>query len=104
MGFACELDYAFGFQYEADVGSDLVECEYDHVFTGTVRTAAVRPRADEVADWAWVDPEVLRTDVCTHPEDYTVWFRLLLDRTLTPTSAADSSFPGTSSLGSGLES
>ena len=86
MGFACELTYAFGFQYEAEVGGDLVESEYDHVFTGTVDRADVRPHADEVADWTWVTPRELRADVATNPGDYTVWFRLLLDRTLTPAS------------------
>jgi isopentenyl-diphosphate delta-isomerase len=84
MGFACDLDYAFGFQYEADVGPGLVECEVDHVLTGTVTRADVRPNAREVSDWTWVAPSELRPRVADNPSAYTVWFRLLLSR-LSPT-------------------
>jgi isopentenyl-diphosphate delta-isomerase len=81
MGFQCDLHRAFGFVYRADVGNGLVEHEYDHVFLG-VADAAVAANPDEVADWRWVDPPVLRTDVAHHPERYTFWFRHILDRTL----------------------
>lgn len=83
MGFTCTLDRKFGFTYRASVGGDLTEHEYDHVFVGrTLTTPDVMPHPDEVSDWRWVDPHALRDDVAARPERYTVWFRLVLDRTL----------------------
>ncbi len=88
MGFSCELTPAFHFSYRASVGDDLTEHEYDHVFVGVVDDIAIRPHPDEVADWAWVAPSALRTDVEAHPDRYTVWFRKLLDRALTNAPAS----------------
>jgi isopentenyl-diphosphate delta-isomerase len=82
MGFSCTLAPAFHFTYRASVGDTLTEHEYDHVFVGIVDDIAIRPNPDEVADWAWVAPSALRSDVEAHPERYTVWFRKLLDRAL----------------------
>lgn len=83
MGFTCTLDRVFGFTYRADVGSDLQEHEFDHVFVGrTHRRPQVTPHPDEVSDWQWVDPSALCDDIEAHPERYTVWFRLVLHRAL----------------------
>lgn len=89
MGFSCPLTPAFHFTYRADVGSRLIEHEYDHVFVGTVDAVDVQPHPDEVADWAWMAPAALRKDVATHPERYTVWFRRLLDPTLSHVSSPE---------------
>lgn len=94
MGFFCELTPAFHFTYRAPVGTDLTEHEYDHVFVGYVDEATIRPDPNEVAEWAWVSPSSLQKMVATHPEQYTVWFRHLLDRVLStaaspPLSAED---------------
>ena len=91
MGFSCTVTPTFHFTYEASVGDNLTEHEYDHIFVGTVDDVSVRPNADEVADWAWMGPEALRADVAATPDRYTVWFRRLLepvlaDAPLVPTS------------------
>jgi isopentenyl-diphosphate delta-isomerase len=83
MGFTCAVERAFGFTYRAEVGDNLQEHEYDHVFIGYTDTApAISPNPAEVSDWRWTDPHGLRADVAAHPERYTVWFRMVLDRTL----------------------
>ncbi|MFP4228906.1 MAG: isopentenyl-diphosphate Delta-isomerase [Salinivenus sp.] len=82
MGFSCPVTPAFQRTYRTPVDNGLVEHELDHVFVGTVRDAAIRANPDEVAEWAWVTPTALRTDVAAHPERYTPWFRLLLDDAL----------------------
>lgn len=91
MGFSCELTPAFHFTYRAAVAPELTEHEYDHVFVGIVDDITIRPNPSEVSDWTWITPAALRTDVETHPDRYTVWFRKLLDRGLTqapdPTTA-----------------
>jgi isopentenyl-diphosphate delta-isomerase len=82
MGFSCSITPAFHFTYRAPVGPTLTEHEYDHVFVGVADGLDVQPNPDEVADWAWMAPSVLRADVAAHPDRYTVWFRRLLDRAL----------------------
>jgi len=93
MGFSCPLTPAFHFTYRAAVDENLTEHEYDHVFLGTVDEVAVRPNADEVADWAWMDPAALRADVAATPDRYTVWFRRLLEPILSEAPHAPTSEP-----------
>lgn len=89
MGFSCNLTPAFHFTYWAPVGTGLTEHEYDHVFVGRVDDVAINPDPTEVAEWAWVSPTSLQKMVATHPEQYTVWFRRLLNPVLTnPSSPA----------------
>jgi len=78
LGFDASLTPAFRKTYHLPVGNDLVEHEHNHVFVGRVEAPTVRPSADEVADWRWVEPAALRDDVSAHPDRYTTWFRLLL--------------------------
>lgn len=89
MGFTCALTPVFHFTYQAPVGSDLTEHEYDHVFVGVADEAPVQPNAAEVADWAWMHPTSLQADVAAHPDRYTVWFRRLLDRALAEAPTPD---------------
>ena len=81
MGFVCPVRRLFGFVYRAEFAEGLVEHEYDHVFVGRFDGRPV-PDAAEVADWRWIAPDALRQDVHAHPERYTYWFRLVLDRVL----------------------
>ncbi|HHP7239457.1 isopentenyl-diphosphate Delta-isomerase [Longibacter sp.] len=86
MGFECALHRAFHFVYRAEVGNGLIEHEFDHVFIGHARPTVV-PNADEVSDWAWVEPDHLLSDIAAHPDRYTYWFRHILSRTLSHVSA-----------------
>ncbi|MBU7017970.1 MAG: isopentenyl-diphosphate Delta-isomerase [Theionarchaea archaeon] len=81
MGFDCELEEIFSFIYKAKVGT-LTEHELDHVFIGRYdRDVHFNP--DEVGGCKWVTIESLRKDVQTHPELYTEWFKIALEKTLT---------------------
>lgn len=80
MGFSCELERIFGFVYKARLDG-LYEHEYDHVFVGRFEAAPVlNPK--EASDWCWAEAEPLIQKVRNHPERYTVWFRLTLERVL----------------------
>jgi len=81
MGFDCPLEHLFAFTYEAALDHDLMEHEYDHVFLGTY-AGDVAPDLVEVAEWTWVEPAELQRRVQEHPEEYAVWFRLVLPRAL----------------------
>ena len=81
MGFDCELTELFSFTYHAELENDLFEHELDHVFIGHYDGHPV-PDPDEVDDWKWMGIEELRQDVEEAPEQYTYWFKLILDRVL----------------------
>jgi isopentenyl-diphosphate delta-isomerase len=77
MGFVCELNEAFSFIYKAELDQGLTEHEYDHVFIGEFNgEPQINP--NEVADWKYVDLEMLKQDVDRNPENYTVWFKIAL--------------------------
>ncbi len=80
LGIVCgKLEKKFDFIYKAAVNSSLTEHEFDHVFFGTFE-GAIKPNPEEVCAYAWVAPEILKKDVENHPEKYTIWFRILLDK------------------------
>jgi isopentenyl-diphosphate delta-isomerase len=81
MGFDCELEEVFQFVYQVQLGEDLFEHEYDHVFVGTCEIEP-EPDPEEVADWKWVEVEELWQDVQEHPGRYTYWFKIALERML----------------------
>ena len=78
MGFDCDFDFAFSFEYRAQVG-DLIEHELDHVFVGTW-SASPQPSPEEVADWTWMDADTVSLELFETPEAYTEWFKLVWER------------------------
>jgi isopentenyl-diphosphate delta-isomerase len=81
MGLDCPLEWLFAFTYKVALDHDLMEHEYDHVFLCT-SAGEVVPDPAEVAEWAWVSPADLQRRMQERPEEYAVWFRLLLPRAL----------------------
>ena len=81
MGVICNLQRVFGFVYHSKLDLHLYEHEYDHVFVGRFNGTPV-PNRDEVSSWRWATTAALRKDVAEHPDRYTYWFRLVLDRVL----------------------
>ncbi len=75
MGLTCELKKNFDFIYRADVGHNLIEHEFDHVFIGH-SDEIPKPDAKEVSDWKWMDVKSIVTSLIEHPELYTTWFRI----------------------------
>jgi len=81
MGFECDIDEVFSFLYKANVGDNLTEHEFDHVFVGYSDTKP-KPNPEEVEDWKYVSMEWLVKDVEENPQDYTVWFVIALKELL----------------------
>lgn len=79
MGIDCELDFAFSFIYKAEFENGLIEHELDHVYTG-LYDGEVKPDPSEVGDYKWTVMDELTRDVKLHPEQYTYWFRLIIQR------------------------
>lgn len=78
MGMNCRLEHAFSFLYEQAVG-DLIEHELDHVFIG-ISDLAPRINPEEVAEWKAITMEDLQAEIASKPEEFTIWFRLCLER------------------------
>ncbi|MBT3720934.1 isopentenyl-diphosphate Delta-isomerase [archaeon] len=79
MGFLCDLEEVFSFIYKADVGNNLIEHEYDHVFFGKCNITP-SPDPNEVSDWRWISLNQLKIDVEKEPSKYTPWLILSLPR------------------------
>lgn len=79
MGFSTELRELFSFIYKAPFDNGLTEHELDHVMIGHYEEdPEVNPL--EVADWKWMLPEDIKTDMGAHPDRYTEWFKIIFDR------------------------
>lgn len=76
MGIDCRIREVFSFIYKADLDQDMTEHELDHVLIGNYKDEpALNP--EEVADWKWIDINELVNEMEKHPEQYTVWFRII---------------------------
>lgn len=81
MGLNCELEELFSFIYHVKLNDDLFEHELDCVFVGCYDGQPV-PNPDEVDDWKWMNIGTLKQDVRKNPQNYTYWFKLVLDRVI----------------------
>lgn len=81
MGFESSLRRVFHFRYRANLEDGLIENEYDHVLVGSFN-GVPEPDPVEISEYRWIDPLTLRSDLSAHPETYTYWFRISIDRFL----------------------
>lgn len=77
FGFDCELKEAGQLTYRAQLGNDLIEHEYLHIFRGAW-SGEPKPNANEIGEYKWVAYDQLLDDIQHHPENYTEWFRLII--------------------------
>ena len=79
LGIKTPLKEEFHFIYKAyDKPSGLTEWEYDTVFTG-VFDGAFEFNKDEVAAVKWLKPSDLMDDIQKNPEQYSFWFKIILE-------------------------
>jgi isopentenyl-diphosphate delta-isomerase len=81
MGFECDLQWIFRFDYRVEFTNTLVENEIDHVFIGRYDGDPI-PNPEEVQDWKWMDLEPLINDVKANPETYSYWLKICIDQVL----------------------
>ena len=79
MGFSVPLQEEISFIYKAPFDNGLTEHELDHVLTGKFDDQP-KINPEEVADWKWMTLEEVHSDIQIHPNQYTVWFRIIFDR------------------------
>ncbi|MDO5509229.1 MAG: isopentenyl-diphosphate Delta-isomerase [Weeksellaceae bacterium] len=74
-----ELTHLFSFKYKADVGQDLWEHELDHVFHG-IYNDPIQGNPEEVMATRWISMQDLEAEIKEQPENFTPWFRIILDQ------------------------
>lgn len=81
MGMSCDLKHVFNFSYRAELGNNLIEHEYDHVFFGVTDS---RPEINqkEVQSWKYISVDSLQADINKSPENYTAWLKIVLERVI----------------------
>lgn len=76
MGIETPLQFRYKFIYKAELG-DLIEHEYDHVFTG-VFDGRPEINPQEASDWKYASPSEVLADIEKHPSHYSAWFQLIM--------------------------
>jgi isopentenyl-diphosphate delta-isomerase len=67
------------FTYQSKFDNGLIEHEVDHVFTGIYdKDPIINP--EEVNDFSWKSLSEIRDEVQAHPEKFTSWFKIALER------------------------
>ncbi len=79
LGIAPLLSLIGTTQYSLEVGSGLMEHEWNHVFLGQIETSApINPHPLEVSHWKWVEITWLEGDLDAHEPEYTRWLPFVL--------------------------
>ncbi len=81
MGLKCNLKLVYSFIYNEPVENDLIEHELDYVFVGRTNQNPVLNK-DEAADYKWMNPTEILSDINENPSRYTVWFQLAFPKLL----------------------
>jgi isopentenyl-diphosphate delta-isomerase len=79
MGMSSELTFLFKFQYKCDFENGLIEHELDHVFIGQTDDTP-HLNTDEAMAFQWMSIENLEQDMLSYPENYTFWFKLIIEK------------------------
>jgi isopentenyl-diphosphate delta-isomerase len=81
MGFTTDIDYLGSFIYKVDFENGLTEHEYDHMFCGYY-DGQPQPNPEEVQDWKYISVNELLNDIERNPENYTFWFKDIVNKRL----------------------
>ena len=81
MGITAKLKEVFHFIYKAPFDNGLTEHELDHVMIGFSNdNPVINP--DEVMAYKWESLDNIATDIQTHPQHYTEWFKIIFKNSL----------------------
>ncbi len=79
MGFVTELKETTSFIYKAPFDNGLTEHEFDHILVGSYEGSPAINK-DEVAEWKWMDLDLVKNDILNSPENYTAWFKIIFEK------------------------
>ena len=78
MGMEEELEFVLKFIYKVDFDNGLIEHELDHVFIG-FSDETPHLNTDEAMAFHWANLNQLKKDILISPENYTFWFKLIMN-------------------------
>jgi isopentenyl-diphosphate delta-isomerase len=81
MNIESKLNFAFKFIYKTEFSNGLIENELDHVFIG-YSDETPHLNTDEAVAFRWVTIKDLQRDIEKNPENYTVWFKIIIEEHL----------------------
>jgi isopentenyl-diphosphate Delta-isomerase len=81
MGMSCQTQKVFHFTYKAEFENGLTEHELDHVFLGKTDSLPVL-NPDEAKSYRYLDLESLISEIESHPENFTPWFKIIIQKHL----------------------
>lgn len=79
MGLDAVLIHKTSFVYKTVFENGLTEHEFDHIYTG-ITDAQPLPDPGEVAEFAWLQPDVIKQMIKEKPGDFTSWFKIAIDK------------------------
>ena len=78
MGIETNLEKKFDFTYQAQLDNDLIEHEFDHVYTGKYNHPPLI-NSEEASDYRWIGVHELKKEIKLHPEHYTEWLKIAVN-------------------------
>ncbi len=78
LGISCKLNQLFSFNYRAQVDTNLVEHEVDHVLIGFSNETPHLNHEEAIA-FKWQSLEDLKKNIENNPLDYTQWLKIIID-------------------------
>ncbi|TAE84394.1 MAG: isopentenyl-diphosphate Delta-isomerase [Bacteroidetes bacterium] len=78
MGIETPLLEKGTFIYKAAFDNGLTEHELDFIYTGTYNHAPII-NTQEVNAYRWLSLEKVQEDIALYPDNYTVWFKIILE-------------------------
>ncbi|TDI74176.1 MAG: isopentenyl-diphosphate Delta-isomerase [Bacteroidetes bacterium] len=79
MGFNTPLKETGSIIYKLPFDNGLTEHELDHILIGNFNGIPEINQA-EVSSWKWMTLEQIQKDIRINPEDYTAWFKIIIDK------------------------
>ena len=79
LGISCNLEEAFTFIYKAPLDNETTEYEFDHVLIGSF-DGELNFNHEEVESIKWLTLSEISIFMNEHPEDFTVWFKIVFER------------------------
>ena len=79
MGIDLHPEFSYKFIYKHTFENGLTEYEFDHVFTA-IFNGEPHINTQEVEHWKYIDLRSLKEDISQHPENYTYWFKLIIQK------------------------
>ena len=75
LGLTADLHYVYKFEYVAPFGDAGTEHELCWVYAGTTDATPVI-NTTEIANWRWIAPATLDSELAQTPQRFTPWFKL----------------------------